>query len=204
MKNRRLVAIAAVASAVLAMPKAADAHLMNTSFGPFYNGLVHPFVTPEDLLPVIALALIAGLSGARCGRIAIFTLPTAWVAGSVAGAAGLLLASQGSASWTTAIATMALGSLVALGRSLPWSAVAGLALALGATNGGFNGAELARSGASLLVTVGVAVALFVLMAVVAGQVTSVRAPGARVAVRVAGSWIVAIGMFMWGWSMRGV
>ena len=64
---------------------------MNTGFGPFYDGLTHLFVTPEDLLPVIALALLAGLRGPRFGRAVLLALPVAWLVGS---AAGLLLAPQ--------------------------------------------------------------------------------------------------------------
>ena len=53
----------------------AHAHLMNTGLGPFYDGLTHLFVTPEDLLPVIALALFAGLCGPQSGRAVLFILP---------------------------------------------------------------------------------------------------------------------------------
>jgi urease accessory protein len=60
-------------------------HLVNTGFGPFYDGLTHVFLTPEDLLPVIALALLAGLRGPRFRRIVLFVLPVAWLAGSTAG-----------------------------------------------------------------------------------------------------------------------
>jgi urease accessory protein len=37
---------------------------------------------------------------------------------------------------------------------------------------------------------------------VAGLVVSLRAAWARVAVRVAGSWIAAIGFLMLGWALR--
>ena len=68
----------------LALAPSAQAHLMNTGFGPFYDGLTHLFVTPEDLLPVIALALLAGLRGPRFGRAVLFVLPVAWLVGSTA------------------------------------------------------------------------------------------------------------------------
>jgi hypothetical protein len=54
-----------------------------------------------------------------------------------------------------------------------------------------------------MVTVGVAVGLFVLVSLLAGQAASVRMRWARVAVRVAGSWIAAIGLLMLGWETRG-
>jgi hypothetical protein len=49
----------------------------------------------------------------------------------------------------------------------------------------------------------VAASLFVVSSLLAGQVTSVRAMWARIAVRVAGSWIATNSLFMLGWAMRG-
>jgi hydrogenase/urease accessory protein HupE len=37
----------------------AQAHLMNSGFGPFYDGLAHPLISPEDLLPAVAMTLLA-------------------------------------------------------------------------------------------------------------------------------------------------
>ena len=44
--------------------------------------------------------------------------------------------------------------------------------------------------------------LFVVVALAAALVVALRAPWARIAVRVAGSWIVAIGLLLLGWSFR--
>jgi urease accessory protein len=176
------------------------AHLMNTGFGPFYDGLLHLFVTPDDLLPVVALTLFAGLRGPQYGRAVLFALPVAWCAGSVLGVAmGTVL--------TPAVAagvTILFGALAALDRPLPIRVVGGLAIALGVLNGGVNGIEIVGAGGGGLAVAGVAAAVFMLVAVLAGHVTSLRAEWARVATRVAGSWIVAIGLLMFGWSMRGV
>src|SRR5262249_26971571 len=45
------------AAILLALAPPAHAHLMSTGFGPFYDGLTHLFVTPEDLLLVIGVGL---------------------------------------------------------------------------------------------------------------------------------------------------
>ena len=178
----------------------AHAHLMNTGFGPFYDGLTHLFVTPEDLLPVIALALLAGLRGPRFGRAVLLALPVAWLAGS---AAGLLLAPQVTLPVAETIVTIALGALLAADCPLPIAAVGGLAILLGLLHGSLNGSELPKTTSSGQISAaGVAVALFVLVSLLAGQAASVRVAWARVAVRVAGSWIVAIGLLMLGWAMR--
>jgi hypothetical protein len=46
-------------SALLLWPWHAEAYLVTTGLGPVYDGIGHLLVTPEDLLPVLALALCA-------------------------------------------------------------------------------------------------------------------------------------------------
>ena len=196
----RLVPAALALVLMLALAPPANAHLMTTGFGPFYDGLTHLFLTPEDLLQVIAIALLAGLRGARSGRFAVFALPAAWLAGNVAGALAL---PHGAPFVVTAAVTIALGALVAVDAPLPPEAVAGIAIAVGLLDGARNGGDLATARASVLVAIGAACALFVTLSLLGGQVVSIRAPWARVVVRVGGSWIAAIGLLMLGWSLRG-
>jgi hydrogenase/urease accessory protein HupE len=176
-----------------------QAHLMNTGLGPFYDGLAHPFITPEDLLPVIALALLAGLRGPQAGRAVLFALPAAWLAGSCA---GQVFAPCVTLTLAIAALTITLGALAAADRALPLAWVAGLAVALGLINGFAGGVELERLHASSLAAVGVSAALFMLVALLAGQAATVRAAWARVGIRVAGSWIAAAGLLMLGWAVR--
>jgi urease accessory protein len=178
----------------------ARAHLMNTGFGPFNDGLTHLFVTPEDLLSVIALALLAGLRGPSFGRAVLFALPVAWLVGS---GAGLLLAVPIMQPVVETIVTIALGLLLATDRPLPLACVAWLAIVLGLFHGILNGSELPKTSSSGEISAaGVAAALFVAVSLLAGQAASMRVRGARIVVRVAGSWIVAIGLLMLGWVMR--
>ena len=173
---------------------------MNTGFGPFYDGLTHLFVTPEDLLPVIALALLAGLRGPRFGRSVLFVLPVAWLVGSTA---GVWIAPQLTLPGLEIIFTIGLGALLAADRPLPLAFVVSLAILLGLFRGILNGVDLAKTPSSgEMVAVGVTVGLFVLVSLLAGQAASVRVRWARVAVRVAGSWIAAIGLLMLGWATR--
>jgi len=53
--------------------------------GPFYDGLMHFLMSPEDIVPVVGMALLAGLRGENYGRRALFVLPTAWFLGALAG-----------------------------------------------------------------------------------------------------------------------
>jgi hypothetical protein len=46
------------------------------------------------------------------------------------------------------------------------------------------------------------VALFATVALAAAMVVAIRRPAARIAIRVAGSWIAAIGLLQLGWALR--
>ena len=196
---RRIARVLAIAAAAFLIPGQADAHLMNTGFGPFYDGLAHPLVTPEDLLPVVAVALLAGLGGARSGRFALFVLPTAWLLGMAAGRAA---APREAAVWLIPALTITLGALVAADRKLPISVVPGSVIVLGLVHGVQNGAGLAATNAGMTGALGVACTIFVTAALLSGAVVSLRKPWMRIVVRVAGSWIAAIGLLMLGWSVR--
>jgi len=188
-------AVGTALAALVLFPGEARAHLVTTGLGPVYDGISHFALTPEDLLPVLALALLAGLSGPRCGRAVLFVLPVAWLSG---GLLGLSRSSELLMPALTASTLLALGAMVALDRKLPLGLVAGLAAALGFFHGYLNGtAKLGALGLS-----GVAATLFVVVALVAAFVVSLRAPWSRIAVRVAGSWLVAISMLMLGWAFR--
>src|SRR5687768_17227229 len=73
----------------LLLATSANAHLVNTGLGPFYDGVSHVLLSPEDLIPVIAMALLAGLNGPIAGRHTLFALTGSWL---VAGVAGSLVA----------------------------------------------------------------------------------------------------------------
>lgn len=186
---------AGVGLALALAPSDASAHLVTTGLGPLYDGLVHFAVTPEDLVPALALALFAGLRGIAHGRRALFVLPGAWLAG---GAVGLVF--HGAAvPVVTAMSFVVLGILVAADVRLPLSMTTAVAAALGLLHGALNGAAMARPGLGAVALVGIVAAVFALVALVA----SLRGAWPRVAVRVAGSWIAAIGLLLFGWALRG-
>jgi hypothetical protein len=49
---------------------------------------------------------------------------------------------------------------------------------------------------------GIVATLFVVVALASALVVALRAPWTRIAVRVAGSWVAAIGLLLLGWSFR--
>jgi hydrogenase/urease accessory protein HupE len=175
----------------------ASAHLVTTGLGPVYDGIGHLVLTLEDLVPVIALALLAGLGGAASGRRILFLLPAAWLVGGIIGTQ----AGSAPSFPVAALSFIVLGLLTAADLRLPAWAVTALAGAFGLVHGLFNGIAL-REGVGILGLVGIAAALFVLTALATALVVSLRRPWTRIAVRVAGSWVAAMGLLMIGWSLR--
>ncbi len=54
----------------------------------------------------------------------------------------------------------------------------------------------------MLALAGIVTAVFIVCALGAGLVVSLHVAWTRIAVRVAGSWIAAIGLLLIGWSLR--
>jgi len=184
---------------LLFLSKNLSAHLVNSGLGPFYDGVSHFALSVEDLLPAVALALLAGQRGARAGRLALFALPGAWLLGGLLGLAAP--AAAASAALTT-VSFLGLGALVALEARLSPAWVAALAGAVGLVHGTLNGSAMAAARLGGLGLVGIVATLFVVVALASALVVALTRPWTRIAVRVAGSWIAAIGLLLLGWSLR--
>ena len=198
-------AILTACLAVIFFPARADAHLVTTGLGPVYDGIGHFFLSPGDALAALALALLAGLRGTAAGRRALFILPLAWFAGGLAG-----LTTTG---WTSppeeivgALSLLLLGIFIATDIALPAVVVAILAALIGGTHGFFNGLGMREAGAGIgvLQLLGVAVTLFVLVALTTALAVTAKPMWARTVVRVAGSWIGASGLLWTGWVLHGL
>lgn len=202
MKHRSRVVLAggiAVALAIVLAPAPLEAHMNSTGLGPSYDGLLHFLLSPEDVAPVIALALLGGLRGADYGRRAMFVLPAAWLFG------GLIGAAVTSANAHPVIAAgwfLLLGGLVAADARLSLRATTALAALLGVSHGYLNGVGLGESGTTVQILIGLIFAVFTVVALAAAFVVRLRAPWTRIAVRVVGSWIAASGLLMLGWAAR--
>ena len=181
------------------MSRAAAAHLNSTGMGPAYDGLTHFLTSPEDLISVLALALLAGLRGAAYGRRALFVLPAAWLIGGLAGLAGAAMNASGV---LTAVTFLLLGGLVAMDVKLSLRAITALAALLGLYHGYLNGAGMGQPGSASIALLGLTFAVFILVSLAAALVVQMQAAWARIAVRVVGSWIVASGLLMLGWTVR--
>ncbi len=186
------------AAMVFLMPNVAAAHLVTTGMGPVYDGIGHLLLTPEDLVPAVAVALYAGLRGKALGRRALFFFPLAWLAGGFAG----LMTTGTPAFPLPVLSFLLLGSLIAADLNLPDNIVSTLVIAIGITHGFYNGTAMeGRPGISGLF--GITATLFVMVAIASAFVVSLQAAWTRVAVRVTGSWIAAVGLLMLGWLAKG-
>ena len=173
------------------------AHLVTTGMGPVYDGIGHLLLTPEDLVPVLALALYAGLRGAAAGRRAMFLLPLCLVrrrAGRVGGGAAAIASPCRPCRSSSSAGSWPRTSACRPPRSRAWRSRSASSTVPERCR--------AREGAGTLGLVGITAMLFVLVTLASALVVSLGKPWARIAVRVAGSWIAAIGLLMFGWALR--
>jgi urease accessory protein len=198
MKCKSLFVLATMIVVFLLCPSPASAHLNSTGMGPMYDGLLHFFLSPEDIVPVIALALLAGLRGPEYGRRALLLLPASWFVGCFLGTMF-----QWAASWpVAAISFLVFGGLVAADAQVSLRAMTLLAGLLGLVHGWMNGAGVPWSLSLIGAYAGLVAGVFVVVALVSALVIKLRPPWTRIAVRVAGSWIVATGLLLLGWAAR--
>jgi urease accessory protein len=183
------------AAALALLPGVASAHLVSTGFGPVTDGAWHFTLSPEQFLPMAALALLAGLRGPVHARRVMFVLPVAWLV-TVLTAIALPAAWNPMAMAGTFLLT---GGLLAADIKLSPTLIAVFAVFLGAVGGSAYGSE----DGSLLSSLGAAFTIFVLSALVSSAVLSLRGGWRVIAVRVLGSWTAATGLLLVGWTLHG-
>lgn len=189
-----------VAVIALPLPLPAHAHLVTTGLGPYYDGITHFAVSLGDVLPAIALAVLAGLHGARAGRRTLFALPIAWF---VAGLAAIAHPVAVTVPLLPALALLGLGGWIALDRQAPDAAITALAIGLGLAGGYFSASSIAvEAELTGIAILGACTALFTIVAFAAAAAVHWGSTRGRIVFRVAGSWLAAIGLLQLGWSLQ--
>jgi urease accessory protein len=193
-------ALAVFALAVLA-PASAEAHLVSSGMGPLYDGISHFGLSPEDFLPVIALAFLAGLRGPTHARLTLAVLPLAWLVGGLFALSGVALSAL-TLPIATALLFLAIGALLAADAKVAPPICAGVAACLGLIRGAGDLAGVAISGAHILTLLGMAASVFAVFALAASVTLPLQRLWMIVAARVSGSWLAALGLLFAGWILR--
>jgi hydrogenase/urease accessory protein HupE len=190
-------ALAALSGALAVSP--AEAHLVTTGLGPIYDGVSHVFLSPEDLVPAVVLALLGGRCGPETGRRVLFVLPLAWLLGGLVGLVAAGVAALPDLAW---LSFVIVGGLVAANLKLSSAIITALAALLGLFHGFLNGSTMGYSADGLRALIGVAATIFVLSALFAAAVVAFRQEALRIGVQVLGSWTAATGILLLGWLLR--
>jgi urease accessory protein len=169
-------------------PAVAEAHSPIKGLGTFYNYMLHPLLVPAHALLLVALALMLGQQGRESAGTAIFLFALSLVAGLAVSSAGID-ASLGEP--LLLAGSLVVGGTVSLGRRLPRIAVLALAAIAGLAIGLDSAAETSGTRDTVLAYAGLTTGILYLATVVCGLTVGLLEHWQRVAVRIAGSWIVA-------------
>lgn len=178
----------------------ARAHLVSTELGPFYDGAAHPLVTPEDLLLILGFAVLAAFPGVHAGRRTLTSLAFCWAIGVLAGFG--IAGGEMTVPYASAVLLILVGLAGALRRRLPAGILGRLAGFVGFTRGFLNGAAAHEADGTWLSAIGIATGVCLAAALAMGLAAVVERRGWTVVLRVAASWIAAIGLLMLGWELQ--
>jgi urease accessory protein len=186
---------AGVAVCLLFAAGSAYAHSAAPGAGDFYAGALHALTALEHVLPFVALGILAGQRGRKAEPV-LLVFCLALVAGATV------------ALWTHPLPYVGLlnifsailfGALVATAWSLPMASCYVIAAVFGLSHGFANGAGMIEQTKPYLFIPGVALAGLAVTAyglIVTDYLLRRKASWVHIAVRVAGSWIAAIGILV--------
>lgn len=199
----RTVSRGAIACCLLAAASAAQAHSAIQGIDGFYAGVLHPLTALEHLLTFAALGLMAGQQGERMApALLVFALMV-----MLGAAVALRIPALPYVALLNIASIVVLGALVAAAWRLPLIVLYVIALLLGLSHGYANGAELAGDLKPRLFIAGLGLAALIVPAWLMLAVEFIlrqKYPWMHIAVRVAGSWITAIGILVLATSGRAI
>jgi urease accessory protein len=184
-------------------PTGADAHLVNTRLGDFYNGILHPLTGFDFALPWFALAILAAFQGKQRGRWLLLVFPAGLLAGALL---SLMLPHLGFVP-ILGVATFAcVGLMLAMALVMPLPAFIALGAMVALLHGYQNGQEMIAASDRWLFTAGVTAVGYMFVALVTGlAIKFLDGPGGwrPIALRAGGSWIAAVGIMVLGFQLAG-
>jgi urease accessory protein len=184
--------------AVLIAPQAAEAHGNFAGLGNFYGGLLHPLLVPAEMLAVVSVGLLLGSNGSMACRAGVPAFGIGVSAGLAIAQAitipALLFSALPLAAAAIAAALLIVGVRIPRAISVPVALAAGVAVGMDATpDAGDASSILVASAATVLASTAAVL-------VIAALVLDRKQPWLSIAVRVAGSWIVACALLYFGWA----
>jgi len=180
---------------LLLLPALACAHGWGGKNTPLYDGILHVLLNPSFILPIAGVALLAS----RGGREQLALAQLLLAIGVALGAAIIFIGLNWSAiAVANRLFIVAAGLLVVLDAPLPQPAVLTMVLLGGALTGHELLGSEPPAGNPLWFCSGAVLGAMVLQGGVGGLTLLARAPWGTVAVRIAGSWIAAIGIIYAG------
>ena len=203
MKNafRLFAAKAAAAAWLLAVAADAHAHSAAKGIGDFYSGALHALTALEHVLPFLAFGVLAGQQGQKAEPV----LGVFCIALLLGAALAIWIPSVPYLAVLNISSAIVLGGLVALAKPLPTVLFYSIAILFGLSHGFANGEGMTEGIKPYLFIPGVALAGLVVTAyglIVTDWILRRKAGWLQIAVRVAGSWIAAIGILVLAVSGR--
>jgi urease accessory protein len=197
----KVTARAGVFLCLLMATSVAHAHSPIKGIGGFYAGFLHPVTGLEHVLPFAALGILAGQQGDRVAP-ALFLFAVMVMLGALG---ALWIPALPYIGLLNILSGVLLGALVAAARRLPIVVLYVIAIVFGLTHGFANGTALNGAFKPYLFIPGLGLAGLVVpawMMIVTDLILRQKYNWMRIAVRVAGSWITAIGVLVLATSGR--
>lgn len=180
------------------MSTAAQAHLVDTRLGDFYGGMIHPLTAFEEILPWLALAILAAFQGPKRARWLLAVFPLGLLAGGVL---SLVLPNPPFIPAVNVALIAITGLAVAAAINVPLPVLIGLAAVMGMVHGYQNGREMTVTTDQLLFISGVtAIGYAVVTMATASAIAFLKGAGGwrAIALRASGSWVAAVGILVLG------
>lgn len=192
--------LASVFLVAMCLPGSAWAHSVSARFGELYSGILHPLTTFHHLVPWLGLGLLGGLLDSRTSRWVLVTFPAAIGTGTLLAS---MFPEQALIGYINLSSFVVIGLAVALALTLNTPVFVGFTALIGLSHGFANGNPELSGGAQVLYVSGVMIAAYLVVALTTGMANALssRAPWGDVAVRAAGSWIVAVGLVFGGFTL---
>jgi urease accessory protein len=198
---RPLIIRSALGAACGISAGAARAHSGVQGIGDFYAGFLHPLTAPEHVLAFFALGMLAAQQAPR-GQLA---LPVFWMALVLGAIIALVQPAIPGVAFLNILSVLALGALIALYRRMPTAVLLVLAALFGTAHGIANGEAITGLIRPYVFIPGIALAALAVSGyglVFTDWLLRRKTEWITIAVRVAGSWITAIGMLVLATSWK--